>query len=47
MRLWEEFQHGRFGEVAALGVLMVAAMLPLVWAAYALGSRAGIERHGA
>jgi iron(III) transport system permease protein len=47
VRLWEQFQNGRFGEVAALGVLMVAAMLPLVWAAYALGSRVGIARHRA
>jgi iron(III) transport system permease protein len=45
VRLWEEFQNGRFGEVSALGVLMVVGLLPLVGAAYALGSRVGISRY--
>ena len=44
VQLWQEFQSGRFGEVAALGVLMVLGLLPLVGAAYALGSRAGISK---
>jgi iron(III) transport system permease protein len=45
VQLWQEFQSGRFGQVAALGVLMVLGLLPLVGAAYALGSRAGIAKH--
>jgi iron(III) transport system permease protein len=44
VQLWQEFQSGRFGQVAALGVLMVLGLLPLVGAAYALGSRAGIAK---
>lgn len=44
VQLWEEFQSGRFGQVAALGVLMVVGLLPLVGAAYAFGSRAGIAK---
>ena len=44
VQLWQEFQSGRFGQVAALGVLMVLGLLPFVGAAYALGSRAGIAK---
>ena len=44
VQLWEEFQSGRFGHVSALGVLMVLGFLPLVGAAYVLGSKAGVAR---
>ena len=44
VQLWQEFQSGRFGQVSALGVLMVVGLLPLVAAAYAFGSRAGIAK---
>jgi iron(III) transport system permease protein len=40
IRIWELYEAGRFGVLAAIGVLMVVAIVPLVAAAYALGSRA-------
>jgi iron(III) transport system permease protein len=44
IRIWEQYENGNFPQLAALGVLMVAAIVPLVAAAYALGSRAGGRR---
>jgi iron(III) transport system permease protein len=40
IRIWALYEAGRFPELAALGVVMVLAVVPLVAAAYALGSRA-------
>jgi iron(III) transport system permease protein len=44
IRIWEQYENGSFPQLAALGVLMVVGILPLVGAAYALGSRAGGRR---
>jgi len=40
IRIWEQYENGSFPELAALGVLIVVAVVPLVAAAYALGARA-------
>jgi iron(III) transport system permease protein len=40
--IWEEYSDGRFPEVAALGVLMVAGLAVLTVLAYRLGGRRGL-----
>lgn len=44
IRLWEQYESGHFPELAALGVVMVLGLVPLVVAAYALGSHALSQR---
>ena len=44
IRIWEQYESGHFPELAALGVLMVLGLVPLVAAAYSLGSRAISQR---
>jgi len=39
--IWEQYENGRFPELAALGVLMVAALVVLVVLAHRLARRAG------
>jgi iron(III) transport system permease protein len=40
--IWEQYSNGRFPEVAAIGVLMVAALTGLAIVAYRLGARSGL-----
>jgi iron(III) transport system permease protein len=40
--IWEQYANGRFPEVAALGVLMVAGLTAVALVAYRLGARRGL-----
>ena len=40
IRIWEQYEAGHFPELAALGVMVVLGLVPLMAATYALGSRA-------
>jgi iron(III) transport system permease protein len=41
--IWEQYQNGAFTELAALGMMMVGALVLLVIVAYKLGARIGIR----
>jgi iron(III) transport system permease protein len=41
--IWEQFQNGDFPQLAALGVMMVGALVLLVGVAYKLGARIGVR----
>jgi iron(III) transport system permease protein len=41
--IWEQWQNGQLNELAALGVLMVAALIVLVALAHRLGVRVGVR----
>jgi iron(III) transport system permease protein len=41
--IWEQFENGQFTTLAALGVLMVAILVALVFIAYRLGARVGLQ----
>jgi iron(III) transport system permease protein len=41
--IWEQFENGQFTTLAALGVLMVAILVALVFVAYRLGARVGLQ----
>ncbi|HEX7298520.1 MAG TPA: iron ABC transporter permease [Solirubrobacteraceae bacterium] len=43
IRIWEQYQNGQFTELAALGVVMVAALVVLVAVAYKLGAKIGVK----
>jgi iron(III) transport system permease protein len=43
IRIWEQYQNGQFTELAALGVVMVAALVSLVAIAYKLGAKIGVK----
>ena len=40
--IWEQYENGRFPELAALGVLMVAGLVVLVVIAHRLAGKAGL-----
>jgi iron(III) transport system permease protein len=40
--IWEQYSNGRFPEVAAIGVLMVAGLTAVAAVAYRLGARSGL-----
>jgi iron(III) transport system permease protein len=41
--IWEQYQNGAFTELAALGMMMVGALVILVTVAYKLGARIGVR----
>jgi iron(III) transport system permease protein len=41
--IWEQFENGQFTTLAALGVCMVAILVALVFIAYRLGARVGLQ----
>jgi iron(III) transport system permease protein len=41
--IWEQYQNGQFTQLAALGMMMVGALVVLVTAAYKLGAKIGIR----
>jgi iron(III) transport system permease protein len=41
--IWEQYQNGAFTELAALGIMMVGALVLLVVVAYKLGAKIGIR----
>jgi iron(III) transport system permease protein len=41
--IWEQYQNGQFTQLAALGMMMVAALVVLVTIAYKLGARIGVR----
>jgi iron(III) transport system permease protein len=41
--IWEQYQNGAFTELAALGMMMVGALVVLVIVAYKLGARIGVR----
>ncbi|WP_028933562.1 ABC transporter permease [Pseudonocardia spinosispora] len=41
--IWEQFENGQFTTLAALGVLMVVVLVGLVFIAYRLGARVGLQ----
>ncbi|HEX5495350.1 MAG TPA: iron ABC transporter permease [Mycobacteriales bacterium] len=41
--IWEQFENGQFTVLAALGVCMVAILVTLVFIAYRLGARVGLQ----
>lgn len=41
--IWEQFENGQFPTLAALGVCMVALLVALVFLAYRLGARVGLQ----
>ena len=41
--IWEQYQNGELPQLAALGVMMVGALVVLVAGAYKLGARVGIR----
>jgi iron(III) transport system permease protein len=41
--IWEQYQNGAFTELAALGMMMVGALVVLVTVAYKLGAKIGIR----
>jgi iron(III) transport system permease protein len=43
IRIWEQYQNGQFTELAALGVVMVAALVVLVAIAFKLGAKIGVK----
>jgi iron(III) transport system permease protein len=43
IRIWEEYQNGQFTELAALGIVMVVALVALVAVAFKLGAKIGVK----
>jgi iron(III) transport system permease protein len=43
IRIWEQYQNGQFTELAALGIVMVVALVVLVAVAYKLGAKIGVK----
>jgi iron(III) transport system permease protein len=43
IRIWEQYQNGQFTELAALGVVMVVALVLLVAIAFKLGAKIGVK----
>jgi iron(III) transport system permease protein len=41
--IWEQWRNGQLGELAALGIMMVGALMLLVAVAYKLGARVGVR----
>jgi iron(III) transport system permease protein len=41
--IWEQFQNGEFTQLAALGMMMVGALVVLVAVAYKLGAKIGVR----
>jgi iron(III) transport system permease protein len=41
--IWEQYQNGQFTQLAALGMMMVGALVVLVTVAYRLGARIGVR----
>ena len=41
--IWEQFENGQFTTLAAIGVCMVAILVVLVFVAYRLGARVGLQ----
>jgi iron(III) transport system permease protein len=41
--IWEQYQNGQFTQLAALGMMMVGALVVLVTIAYKLGARIGVR----
>jgi iron(III) transport system permease protein len=41
--IWEQYQNGQFTQLAALGMMMVGALVVLVTVAYKLGARIGVR----
>jgi iron(III) transport system permease protein len=41
--IWEQYQNGQFTQLAALGMMMVGALILLVTIAYKLGARIGVR----
>jgi iron(III) transport system permease protein len=41
--IWEQWRNGQLGELAALGIMMVGALVVLVAVAYKLGARVGVR----
>jgi iron(III) transport system permease protein len=41
--IWEQYQNGQFTQLAALGMLMVGALVVLVSVAYKLGAKIGVR----
>ena len=42
--IWEQFENGKFTILAALGVVMVAILMVLVFIAYKLGAKVGLQQ---
>lgn len=45
IQIWEQYENGQFTELAALGVIMVAALVALVFTANKLGAKVGVKEH--
>jgi iron(III) transport system permease protein len=45
--IWEQFENGQFTTLAAIGVCMVAILVGLVFLAYRLGARVGLQSNTA
>jgi len=45
--IWEQFENGQFTTLAAIGVLMVLILVALVFLAYRLGARVGLQANTA
>jgi iron(III) transport system permease protein len=43
--IFEQYENGQFTELAALGVVMVVALIVLVFIAHKLGARIGVREH--
>jgi iron(III) transport system permease protein len=43
--IWERWENGQFTQLAALGIVMVAALVVLVVLATRLGARIGVKEH--
>jgi iron(III) transport system permease protein len=41
--IWEQFENGSFNVLAAIGVLMVVALVIMVTIAYKLGAKVGLR----
>lgn len=41
--IWEQFENGQFTTLAAIGVCMVAILVALVFVAYRMGARVGLQ----
>jgi iron(III) transport system permease protein len=45
--IWEQFENGQFTTLAAIGVCMVSILVALVFVAYRLGARVGLQSDSA
>lgn len=43
--IFEQYENGQFTELAALGVVMVVALMALVFTAHKLGAKVGVREH--